>query len=111
MGDFIHFSEFIPKALARYKLNREARAALVCARFRDLLSGIVGEDAAKEGVKPKYFKNGILVVTVPSSIWAQQVYVHRHELLHRLNLYLEKEWVKDLRTIVESAEAERAEGS
>ncbi len=102
MGDFTHFIDLIPKALARYKLSREARAALVCARFRDLLPGIVGGDASDSGVHPKYFKNGFLVVAVPTSIWAQRIYVHRHELLHRLNLHLGKEWVKDLRAVVES---------
>ncbi len=105
MGDFIHFSELIPKALAHYKLTREARASLICARFRDILPGIVGKDA-RESVQVKFFKGGNLVVAVPSSIWAQRVYVHRHELLLRLNLHLDKEWVKDLRAVVETAAEE-----
>ena len=106
MSDFTHFVDLIPKALARYKLTREARAALVCARFRDLLPGIVGTDALPDGVRPKYFKNGFLVVAVPDSIWAQRIYVHRHELLHRINLHLDKEWVKDLRAVVETGKVE-----
>lgn len=101
MSDFIHFKDLIPKALAHYKLTREARAALICSRFRDILPGIVGEDAPAN-VKTKFFKGGNLVVAVPTSIWAQRIYVHRHELLMRLNLHLEKEWVKDLRAVVES---------
>jgi len=100
MNDFIHFSDFIPQALKKYRLTREARAGLVCARFRTILPTIVGEDAKKE-VHPKFLKAGVLYVAVPNSVWAQRVYVHRHELLLKLNMHLGKEWVKDLRTIVE----------
>lgn len=100
MNDFIHFSSFIPDALKKYKMTREARASLVCARFRKILPSIVGEDLPA-AVHPKFFKGGVLYVGVPSSMWAQRVYVHRHELIMKLNLNLEKEWVKDLRTVVE----------
>lgn len=101
MGDFIPFLDLIPRTLARYKLDRQARAALICGRLRELLPKIVGEDAPNDGVHPKYFKGGVLMISVPNSVWAQRVIVHRHELLQRLNLYLEKPWVKDLRTVVE----------
>lgn len=100
MNDFVHFSQFVPNALKKYKLTREARAGLVCARFRTILPSIVGEDLPA-AVHPKFLKAGILFVAVPSSIWAQRVFVHRHELLLKLNLHLGKEWVKDLRTVVE----------
>lgn len=100
MSDFIHFADFIPKALRRYQVDRQARAALVCARFRELMPRIVGDDARAE-VQPKFFKNGTLTVRAASSIWAQRVYVHRHELITQLNLHLEGAVVKDLRTVVE----------
>ncbi|MFA6024001.1 MAG: DciA family protein [Candidatus Gracilibacteria bacterium] len=100
MNDFVHFSQFVPNALKKYKLTREARAGLVCARFRTILPTIVGDDLP-EAVHPKFLKAGILFVAVPSSIWAQRVFVHRHELLLKLNLHLGKDWVKDLRTVVE----------
>ena len=100
MNEFVWFKDLIPKALAHYQLERQARAALVCSRFRDLVPGIVGKDA--EGVvKAKYVKGGVLYVAVPSSVWAQRVYVHRHELLTRINLESEKPLVDDLRTYVE----------
>ena len=101
MNEFIHFTNFIPQALKKYKLTREARAGLVCARFQGLLPSIVGEDLPKT-VHPKFFKGGVLTVAVPSSVWAQRVYVHRHDLLMKLNLHLGKDWVKDLRTVVEN---------
>ncbi len=100
MNEFIHFSSFIPNALKKYKMTREARAGLICARFKTLLPSVVGKDLP-ETVHPKFFKAGVLYVAVPNSMWAQRVYVHRHDLLMKLNLHLEKEWVTDLRTVVE----------
>lgn len=100
MNEFIHFKDLIPKALRKYQLDRQARAALICARFKDLMPKVVGEDAATE-VSPKSFSNGMLLVRVPTSIWAQRVFVHRHELLTQLNLHLDEAWVKDLKVVVE----------
>lgn len=101
MTDFFTFSELVPKALAKYKMEREARAALVCQRFRTLMPSILGPDAATS-IRPKFVKGKVLYVAVPSSVWAQVVYVHRHELLVQLNLNMaEHSGVSDLRTVVE----------
>ncbi len=101
MNDFFSFADLLPKALAKYKMDRQARASLVCKRFSDLLPSIVGEDA-KTVVHPKYLKGKILYVVVPNSVWAQRVYVHRHELLMKLRLSLaENSGVDDLRMMVE----------
>ena len=100
MDEFVWSKDLIPKALAHYQVDRQARAALVCTRFRNIVTEIVGKDA--EGiVKPKYVKSGVLYVAVPNSIWAQRVYVHRHELLTHINLASQKPLVEDLRTYVE----------
>jgi hypothetical protein len=102
MSDFLSFTELLPRAIARYHLQRETRAALVCKKFRDLLPSIVGADAA-EVVHPKYLKNGVLVVGVPTSVWAQRVYVHRHELLTKLRIQMnDADGVSDLRTVLEA---------
>lgn len=100
MNEFVHFSSFIPSALKKYKMTREARASLICARFRTIAPSIVGDDAPKE-VHPKFVKAGVLYIGVPNSLWAQRITVHRHELLLKLNMNLGKDWVKDLRTLVE----------
>lgn len=100
MNSFVHFKELIPKALAHYKMTRQARAALICARFRDFCDEMISPDADAM-IRPKYFKGHTLTIAVPSSLWAQRVYVHRHELLMKLNLDLEKDWVHDIRTVVE----------
>lgn len=105
MKDFSHFSQWIPKAIARYNISRETRAALVCERFRKLAPTLIGAESL-DHVQPKYFKHGILYIAVPNSLWAQQVYVHRHDLIMKLNINLENEWVQDIRTHVGPIESE-----
>ena len=80
-------------------MARETRAALICERFRKLAPSVIGEDSL-DHIKAKCFKGGILYISVPSSVWAQQVYIHRHDLIMKLNLNLEKSWVREIRTHV-----------
>ena len=100
MSEFLDFKRFLPKALNKYNMSRQARAATVCKRFRELAPGMMGDEAASHAV-PKFFKHGRLTIAVPSSLWAQHVYVHRHELITRINLELGEGTVKEIRTVVE----------
>ena len=100
MSDFLPLQKLIPKAISRYKMTRETRAAHICQRFRVISPEIIGEDSA-QNIKPKFFKGGVLYISVPSSVWAQRVYVHRHDLIMKLNFKMEKEWVRDIRMHVE----------
>lgn len=106
MSNFVNFRDFLPKAIAKYNVSRETRAAHVCARFRKLAPNVIGEDSLKH-ISPKFFKHGTLYVRVPSSIWAQRVYVHRHELMIQLNLD-DSLQVKDIRTLVEPQSEQEA---
>jgi hypothetical protein len=99
MNDFIQLKDLMPKAIAHYKMERETRAALICRRFREMAPEIVGDGCATV-ISPKFFKRGVLYVSVPNSLWAQKVYVHRHELLMSLNGSLDKAYIADLRTVV-----------
>lgn len=100
MNDFIDLKSLLPRALEKYKLARQAQAATVCERFREIAPSIVGEDCLNE-IKAKYFKGHVLYIGVPSSVWAQRVYVHRHDILMKLNLDNGKELVHDIQTLVE----------
>jgi hypothetical protein len=99
MNSFVDIKKYLPKAIARYNMTREARAAHVCDRFRALAPSIMGEDAMKK-ITPKFFKGHTLYVSVPNSLWAQRLYVHRHDIIMKLNLDLGKEIVYELRTLV-----------
>jgi len=80
-------------------MSRQSRAALICERFRKLAPSIIGEKAM-DHVQTKFFKRGVLYISVPNSMWAQHVYVRRHDLIMKLNLNLEKDWVEDIRAHV-----------
>jgi hypothetical protein len=97
---FQAFSDWIPHAMQKYKMSREARAALVCHQFKELAPSLLGEGAADK-VHAKFFKHNTLYVRVPSSVWAQRVFIHRHELLVKLNLHMDGD-VHEIRTQVET---------
>jgi hypothetical protein len=101
MTDFIDFHKLLPKAIQRFNMNRETRAAKACERFRKLIPELIGDDAHKH-IAPKFVKGHILYIRVPSSVWAQRVFIHRHKLLEQINAEFDKPWVHDLRTVVES---------
>ncbi len=97
MSDFFDFRTLLPKAVARYNMNRETQAAQVCERFRRLSPAILTEPIAAE---PKFFKNGTLYISVKTSIDAQRVFTKRHDLMEALNKDFDKHVVKDLRSLI-----------
>ncbi len=100
--NFVNFKSLLPRAINRYNVERETRAAHICARFRDLAPGILGHEGGSL-MRPKYFKGGTLYIAVPNSLWAQRLVIHRHDLIMKLNLSLENEWVSEIRPVVETA--------
>ncbi len=96
MNDFIDFKKLIPQALLKYKLNREARAAQICSGY-----GRLAKDLGIEDAKAKFFKGHTLYISVPSSIAAQRVFNHRHDILTKLNVELGKEEIFEIRTVLE----------
>lgn len=100
MGEFTSFQKLLPKALKKYKMDREARASLVCNKFRELATSLIGEDG-KASVYPKFFKGGSLYISVPSSAWAQKVIVARLALIENINQELGIDSVREIRTVVE----------
>lgn len=102
MNQFIDLAKLLPRAINKYQVQRQTRAAHICKRFRDLSPDLIGKDSL-EHIRPKFFKGNTLYVSVPNSLWAQRVYVHRHDLIMKLNLDLDKDYVHEIRTLVEGA--------
>ncbi len=98
---FIDFKKLLPGAIARYNVERETQAAHICERFREVAPSILGKEGSTL-MRPKYFKRGTLTIAVPSSLWAQRLVIHRHDLIMKLNLSLEHEWVNEIRPVVET---------
>jgi len=72
-------------------------------QFVNSWSEIVGEEIAKRS-KPDSIRNGILVIRVESSAWAQELSFHKTVILRRLEKFLgEDEMVRDLQFYVVGA--------
>ena len=97
MADFTSFQSLIPKALKKYKMERSARASLICEKFRSIAPRIIGDDC-ENFIHPKFVKDGVLFISVPSSIWGQKVFNSRHKIIEELNG--NDEIVKDLKFIM-----------
>lgn len=85
---FTQLKDLLPKAAARHGVSREVRAAHVCDRAKRALSGM-------EGVKPLYFKDGVLMLEVPNSAWAQEVFLKKNKIIEEVG-----KGVKEVRTRV-----------
>ncbi|MCW5946242.1 MAG: DUF721 domain-containing protein [Fimbriimonadales bacterium] len=67
-------------ALGRPELVKLVRAHRIWAHW----SEVVGENLAKK-CSPEKFESGTLFVTVSSASWAQELRMHKQELLEKLN--------------------------
>ena len=65
-------------------------------RIRDMWEGVVGSHIAKKA-HPEGVKNGILQVSVESSVWMQELTFMKQQILERLNQVCESSGVKDIR--------------
>ena len=64
--------------------------------IRDMWEGVVGSHIAKKA-HPEGVKNGILQVSVESSVWMQELTFMKQQILERLNQVCESSGVKDIR--------------
>lgn len=96
--------ELMERALGRPELVRQVRARRVYEKW----SEIVGETLVRK-CAPTRFKAGTLWITVSGASWAQELRMHKHELLEKLN---EHERVfKELRFVVGKVEPVRDKSS
>ncbi|MBI4994521.1 DUF721 domain-containing protein [Candidatus Peregrinibacteria bacterium] len=96
---FTPIQKILPKAITGLKFTRQARAALVCEKYRKLAPQIVHPEALRH-TYPKFFKGTILVVAVENSAWAGQIAANKEKLLNELNKTLGKKEIKNIKTAV-----------
>ena len=94
---FTPLSKIIPRAAAQLGIKREIEAALICEKYRKLAPRLVHTNALKHTF-PKFYRNKTLTIAVENPAWAQQVIIHKEELLKALNESLGKKMVEKLRT-------------
>lgn len=96
---FTPFQKILPKALANIGLSREAKAALICERYRKLAPRVVHEQALLHTM-PKFFRGATLTVGVTNPAWAGRIATCKKDLLAALNESLGKKTVEDIKTKV-----------
>ena len=65
-------------------------------RIRDMWEAVVGPHIAKKAT-PEGIRNGILQVSVESSVWMQELTFMKQQILERINQACESSGVKDIR--------------
>ena len=65
-------------------------------RVRDMWEAVVGPHIAKKAT-PEGIRNGILQVSVVSSVWMQELTFMKQQILERINQACESSGVKDIR--------------
>ena len=65
-------------------------------RVRDMWEAVAGPHIAKKAT-PEGIRNGILLVSVESSVWMQELTFMKQQILERINQACESSGVKDIR--------------
>ncbi len=75
--------DFLRIATQKYKLGDQAVGALVCTRFRNLLTDEFVEFV--DAWEPQHFKKGMLTVKAANSAASSALFLHTHNLVERIN--------------------------
>ena len=94
--EFTLLKDLLAKAVNQHGLKRQVDGGLVCHRFRKLAEAL-WHDGVAECVRPASFKDGVLMVKVADSGWAQQLYFKKVTILKQLNEAEGGSEVKDIR--------------
>ncbi|MBI5413642.1 DUF721 domain-containing protein [Candidatus Peregrinibacteria bacterium] len=78
-------------------MTREARAALVCEKYKKLAPKFVHPEALNY-TSPKFYKNKVLTIGVENSAWASQVMAKQIELISEINKSLGQKLVEKIQT-------------
>lgn len=100
---FEPFQKFINKAANKHGMTRQMEAASVCQNFRTLLPELFdgkeqGKEQIENHIKPAYFKNSVLVVSVENQAWGQEVIMRKEKIIEEMNLKAGRKIIKNLRT-------------
>jgi len=89
-------SSLIWRSIVRAGLEKEVAAALVIEEFKKVLLKKFGQKILKR-VKILHFKNGILSLSVLSSVIAQEIKLNEKNLLKKINEKFGKKLVERIR--------------
>ncbi len=89
-------SSLIWQSIARAGIEKEMLAALILEEFKKILVAKFGEKILKK-VKILHFKNGILSISVLSSVIAQEIKLNEEKFIKKINQKFGKKLVEGFR--------------
>jgi len=100
---FEPFQDALQKAASSYGVAREFRAIRVYRAFKQVLPIIFeGNEEAPQALAKTTFKEGVLTIKVPNSVWANEVMIKRELILEALRSQLQTQdasiKIKELKT-------------
>ena len=104
---FTPFQNLINKAAVKHGIIGEFKAVQACQAFNGIIPSLFPKQAAaREQIRARFYKQSILTISVPSSAWANEVMMRKHQILKEVNDRLPETKgtpkIKDLRTQVQS---------
>ena len=93
---FTKLDQLIPRIVNKYDLNVPIKAAQVVTLWPQVLKEVF-DNGPSEQSEALHLKNGILTVKVTSCIIAQEIQLHKLEILKKLNAHYGEERVRDIR--------------
>jgi len=91
--------KLLTESLGRTGAAKEVMAAMICDEANKLIKEIMG-NKVKKRAEAKYVKNQELAIAVLSSVVSQEIKLHEHELITKLNYKVGKEVVKKIKFLV-----------
>jgi hypothetical protein len=80
-------------------ISDQVEASVVCEEFDKIAVEILG-DQVKDKLRALYVKNQTLTIAVMSSVMGQEIKLHEHEILEKLNQKTGQNKVERLRFLV-----------
>jgi len=88
---FEQLGDLMPKQLRKNSIYNQAQAARICYEAKKLYGYLF---------EPISFKNGVLKVSVPNGIVAQEVQAQSEEIIKKINQVIGSNQIKKIRSIV-----------
>lgn len=97
---FSPFQEFLKQTINRHGMQQVVEASRVCAKFSEIKPDIFPEDPENQ-IIAKHFKNNILTLQVPDSVWANEVVNRQSKIIAEVNAKYGQEVIQRIKTELE----------
>lgn len=81
---FSPFQELLKKAINKHNMQHVVEGSMICAKFAEVKPDIFPEDT-ESFLIAKHFKDNILTIEVPDSVWANEVINRQSKIISEIN--------------------------